>query len=314
MSKEFDQLDNLIGALLGTREVVMVSPVAAARANGLAYDPKRLELFEALYSELARTPPVTRPAASGDAGVLAFFEAYFSNFIEGTEFDVDEVADIVFHGRIPKARLQDAHDVLGTWKVVSNRREMSRLPHSPEECIALLQSRHASILGGRPDKGPGLFRIALNRAGSTVFVAPELVNGTLRRGFEIYRALTSPLHRAIFMMFLVAEVHPFADGNGRVARVMMNAELVAADETRIIIPTVYRNNYLMALRALSQNALAGALLRTLDFAQRYTASLDFSDLARARQALEATHAFADPNEAESQGIHLTLPKSMLISG
>ena len=34
------------------------------------------------------------------------------------------------------------------------------------------------------------------------------------------------------MMFLVAEVHPFADGNGRVARVMMNAELIAGGQQR----------------------------------------------------------------------------------
>ena len=30
---------------------------------------------------------------------------------------------------------------------------------------------------------------------------------------------------------------------------MMNAELVAADDQRIIIPIVYRNNYLAALKA-----------------------------------------------------------------
>ena len=35
------------------------------------------------------------------------------------------------------------------------------------------------------------------------------------------------------MMFLVSEVHPFADGNGRAARIMMNAELVAAGEVVI---------------------------------------------------------------------------------
>jgi fido (protein-threonine AMPylation protein) len=35
------------------------------------------------------------------------------------------------------------------------------------------------------------------------------------------------------MMFLISEVHPFADGNGRIARIMMNAELVAAGEERI---------------------------------------------------------------------------------
>jgi Fic family protein len=32
------------------------------------------------------------------------------------------------------------------------------------------------------------------------------------------------------MMFLVSEVHPFTDGNGRVGRVLMNAESTAAGE------------------------------------------------------------------------------------
>ena len=128
------------------------------------------------------------------------------------------------------------------------------------------------------------------------------------KGFEIYRGLASPLHRAIFMMFLIAEVHPFADGNGRAARVMMNAELVATGENRIIVPTVYRNNYLMALKALSQNGIAGALVRAMDFAQRYTAAVDFSELDRARFILDRTNAFADPNEADAAGIRLTLPR------
>jgi Fic family protein len=41
-------------------------------------------------------------------------------------------------------------------------------------------------------------------------------------------------------MFLVAEVHPFSDGNGRLSRIMMNPELVAAGEQRIVVPTIYR--------------------------------------------------------------------------
>ena len=166
---------------------------------------------------------------------------------------------------------------------------------------------------GRPDKGPGRFKSEPNRAGSTTFVAPGLVEGTLAKGFQTYRGLTSPLHRAIFMMFLISEVHPFADGNGRVARIMMNAELVAASENRIIVPTVYRNNYLMALKALSQNGVTGALVRVIDFAQKYTAAVDFSDLDRARLVLDRTHAFADPNEADGAGIRLVLPTPEVVS-
>ena len=87
----------------------------------------------------------------------------------------------------------------------------------------------------------------------------------------------------------------------------MNAELVAAGENRIIVPTVYRNNYLMALKALSQNGITGALVRTMDFAQRYTAAIDFADVDRARFVLDRTHAFVDPNEADATGIRLLLP-------
>jgi hypothetical protein len=48
-----------------------------------------------------------------------------------------------------------------------------------------LKSRHARIMGGRPDKWPGRFKADPNRAASTMFVVPELVAGTLTKGFEI---------------------------------------------------------------------------------------------------------------------------------
>ncbi|MGO4880858.1 MAG: Fic family protein [Bryobacteraceae bacterium] len=313
MPHEFARLDALIGTLFGSRRSPLESPIAVARAAGLPYDPHRLDLFQRLHAELATTAPGTRPARPSEGPALPFFEAYFSNFIEGTEFAVDEAVDIVFNGHIPKARPADAHDVLGTWKVVSNEREMSRVPRSFEDLVELLTSRHATILEGRPETQPGRFKSVANRAGSTWFVAPELVEGTLAKGFEIYRGLASPLARAVFMMFLISEVHPFADGNGRAARVMMNAELVSAGETRIIVPTVYRNNYLMALKALSQNGITGALVRVLDFAQRYTAAVDFATLERARFVLDRTHAFADPNEADARGISLRLPTPEILA-
>lgn len=57
---------------------------------------------------------MTRLAKPTDGPALAFFEAYFSNFIEGAEFAVDEAADIVFRSHIPAGRTADGHDVLGT--------------------------------------------------------------------------------------------------------------------------------------------------------------------------------------------------------
>ena len=310
---EYVALDRLIGALLGTREDRLASELGKARGAGTPFDPDRLKLFDALHAELRSTAPFSRPTEQRSAearSVLAFYEAYFSNFIEGTEFDVAEAADIVFNNVIPRDRPEDAHDVLGTWQIVSDPVEMAKTPRDPQVLLALMQSRHALLMGARPDKQPGSFKREANRAGSTLFVAPDQVEGTLARGFEYYQSLETPFARAVFMMFLVSEVHPFVDGNGRIARIMMNAELVAAGEERIIIPTVYRNNYLTALKALSQNAQPTPIIRTLDFARKWVAAVPWSDLETARRALESCHAFVDPTEAEDRGIRLRLPSAV----
>ncbi len=63
----------------------------------------------------------------------------------------------------------------------------------------------------------------------------------------------------------------------RFARVMLNAELVHGKRSRIIIPTVYREDYLLALRALTRqgntdpyikDARPGAGLHRADRLQR----------------------------------------------
>lgn len=312
MSDEFKRLDEIIGTFLGTRDIRLQSPLGRARRQGLPYDPIRLDLFISLFDALRRMAPTSRiDAHMTDHGRsnLAFFEAYFSNYIEGTEFLVEEAMDIVFHGITPVDRPQDAHDILGTYRIVSDDIEMRRQPRQADDFIRLLKTRHAGFMDARLEKRPAQFKSQDNRAGSTLFVTPELVPGTLEKGYELHQGIEAPLHRAIFMMFLVSEVHPFVDGNGRAARIMMNAELVAGHEQKIIIPTVYRNNYLSALKALSQTGNSAPLIRTLDFAQRYTASIPWDDFDTARTILEATHAFRDANEAERQGIRLVIPDS-----
>ena len=213
----------------------------------------------------------------------------------------------MFRGVIPNERPDDAHDVLGTWRIVSDAEGMRRTPQDGATLVRLLKARHAAIMERRPDKRPGEFKLAENRAGSTVFVAPDLVAGTLDQGFGLYRSLETPFQRAIFAMFLVAEVHPFADGNGRTARIMMNAELVAAGEERIVIPTVYRSHYLSALKALSQSGQPEPLIRMLDYAQKWTASIDWRSVAETRSELEACNAFLDPAVADEEGRRLRMP-------
>ena len=189
---------------------------------------------------------------------------------------------------------------------MSDAQEMGRTPTDFGELGSLLRERHRKIMAARPETLPGKFKVAENRAGLTVFVAPDLIPGTLEEGFALYRSLESPFERAVYIMFLVSEVHPFADGNGRIARVMMNADLVAGGEERIVIPTVFRGNYLAALRALSRTGRPEPLVRVLDYAQRWTRALDWSSLDAAERELESCNAFLDSDEAEAVGMRLRM--------
>ncbi len=303
LTEEFAKLQAIVGKLLGSRTGRLTGSAAIARAAGVPYDADRLRLFDSLVRELRSWAAADRPSRARDGETFeheAFYDAYFSNYIEGTEFEVDEAMGIVFENRIPDKRPADAHDILGTYRLLSDPQEMSHSAieeaDEPEAFLRLLQRRHQTILAGRPEAGPGEFKTKTNRAGNTVFVAPELVRGTLQKGLERFRALDTPFARAAYMMFLVSEVHPFADGNGRIARVMMNAELIAGGQQRIIIPTVYRDDYLGALRALSRNGRADVLPKMLDRVQLFASGIDFADLDVARRTLEQAEAFREPSE------------------
>jgi hypothetical protein len=313
LQKEAALLTKMVSAFLGTYQAGVFRPASSltkARMKGLPYDPQRMERFAILHKALRNTAPVFRQdTASEDQARqnIAFFEAYFSNFIEGTEFEVSEAFKIVFEGKIPAQRPQDAHDVLGTFQIVADTARKNRIPQNFEDFIAVLRKYHALIMESRPEKSPGIFKSENNRAGLSIFVAPELVAGTLKQGFDLYLSLEPGFARAVFMMFLVAEVHPFADGNGRMARVMMNAELVANQEQRIIIPTVYRNNYLVALKALTHSNRPEPFIRVMDFAQKWTASIDWKVFDNVLRQLEASHAFVDSGLADEDGIRLVIP-------
>ena len=304
MKKEFKRLDALIGALLSTRDAgILTTPGGMPRTGGWPYDPARVLLFQDLFRELEAThfPLREDPNRSRKAfRNFAFFESYFSNYIEGTEFELDVARKIIESNKPLPARNEDSHDILGTYQLVSNPGLMSERPGSGEELLSFLRDRHKVLLRARLVREPGSFKKRNNRAGNTVFVDWNLVEGTLIRGYEIYQALNHPFKRAAFMLFLISEVHPFIDGNGRVARILMNAELVAAGQAKILIPTVYRDDYLGALRKLTRRSLVDPYLRMLERIQDFSLTVTGEDMNLMQDYLENCNAFQEPTEASLQ--------------
>lgn len=305
--RRWRQLDALIAALLGTGDAKLTTSPGRARARRRPFDAARVSLFEALHGALAGHVAPLAPAPPDPDRVFAFFEAYFSNFIEGTEFDVEEAEEIVFGGFVPEERPADAYDVLGTFEVVTGPALRARAPADAEDFAELLRLLNRRILRARPESAPGEWKRRPNRAGGTAFVAPDLVAGTLREAWSFYETLPAGFPRAVFAMFAVSEVHPFADGNGRVSRALLNAELSAAGQCRLVIPLCFRSDYLGALRAMSRQANPRPLLRMAERAQRWASLVDWSAMQPALVQLRRTNALVPPDEAEEQGLILRDP-------
>ena len=92
MQKEFTKINKIISALLSTHSSdVLVSSSAKALSVGHPFDKDRAELFEILFHYLKDEYFIEFANRNRDEEsfrLFSFFESYFSNYIEGTEFEI----------------------------------------------------------------------------------------------------------------------------------------------------------------------------------------------------------------------------------
>jgi hypothetical protein len=321
LEAEFKKLDATVGALLATQEAgVLKTKEGRLVAKGTPVDTARLARFEILASCLRietiprREAVVTAEPARSN---FAFLESYFSNYVEGTEFAIEEARDIALRGRIIERRPKDSHDVLSVFRLALESPWRDTVPPFGADFPAELARRHERMLAQRPESSPGQFKLERNRAGSTWFVDPARVWGTLIEGSLIARGVPEGLARAIYYAFLVSEVHPFADGNGRLSRLVMNAELSRAGEARIIIPTLFHEEYVDCQRQLSRQDDPTGFVRAVPLMQAWTVALDYADTDALIAAVTRTNALERSRaqfrllmrDGEPVGIPAPVPKT-----
>lgn len=283
------------------------SAFARSVTEGTAWDVRRVAMLEKARDQVGdyEMPLFPPPASDGE---LPFYEAYFSNYIEGTEFSVDDARRIIETQRPPARRPADGHDIIGTHRCVVDPHGRASTSTDVDELEEIMRSRHRTIMVGRPELGPGEFKDENNRVSAITFVDRNLVAGTLRHALADLEKIPAGFPRAVYIMFVVAEIHPFTDGNGRVARLMMNAELSAVRACRIVVPTVLRNEYISGLRrASTSDGDISALAEVLRYAWAWTAAMPWGDRAATDGQLAATNALLDSVDADEQGLHLELP-------
>jgi hypothetical protein len=293
----YEVLNGLIGALLSTHSKgVLKTKAGLAIAHGMPIDMERIGLFNRLASALrvAVLPDIADIAGQGGSRIhFAFLESYFSNYVEGTRFSVEEAEGIVLRNQIVTLRPKDSHDMLGVFNLAYKIESRAIVPPVGDDFVDVLQERHRAMLERRPEVNPGHLKLETNYAGTTQFVQPSHVRGTLAEGSRLAMTIPEGLARGIYYLFLIAEVHPFADGNGPLSRLVMNAELSRVERCRTIIPTLFHPQFVDCLRALTHGGETEPLIKAISRMASWCARFEYADLVKLISTMRATHAFEE---------------------
>lgn len=89
------------------------------------------------------------------------------------------------------------------------------------------------------------------RQSQHVPMSPEAVRDCMPVFFDLLKEEKEPVVRIVLGHFIFVFIHPFLDGNGRIARFLMNVMMAAAGQPWTVIKVEQRRAYMTALEAAS---------------------------------------------------------------
>ncbi|MFN0250138.1 MAG: Fic family protein [Kofleriaceae bacterium] len=257
-------VDPLSAGSVVARPVASVPPIVA-----------RLQMLwagarESVLAELPRAPglPVDHNAYVKTIDGVYTLDAYHSLSIEGYQVTTELVQRVASGGWDPERVPSDKenHDALaarGYWLAFQRVRETVRRIVSADVDSKVVRVAHrewyrelfaphvsAGLLGASMLAG---YRNAPVYIRGSWHVPPrwELLPDAMAALFDLIEQEPEPSVRAVLGHWLFGYVHPFPDGNGRVARFVMNTLLAAGGYPWTVIRVEERAAYLGALEAAS---------------------------------------------------------------
>lgn len=225
--------------------------LALARPGCLAIEQsmdKLLSRIAARKAELDRLRPLSVAALSQLQKHYDVELTYTSNALEGNTLTLRETAEVIEHGiTVGGKSLVDHLEAVDHYEAVGWMRLQAAAPAVVNE--ATICELHRRIVArSRPEIAGIYSRLPRRIAGSSVIFpnpakVPPLMDDL---GNWLERAASEPA-AAFDAHFRLTAIHPFADGNGRTARLLMNLMLVKAGYPPIAVRPEDRKTYLDAL-------------------------------------------------------------------
>ena len=153
---------------------------------------------------------------------------YNSNAIENSTLTLQDTEAIIIHDKIIKD-----HEIREIYEAKNLVRVTTELMKSPNErmSVGLILSLHSLLMSGIRDDITGRFRCGDEwvRVGTHLGANPTFVSGLLSGLVTSYYDDDSYFLDKIAHFHAEFEtIHPFADGNGRMGRVLINHQLALA--------------------------------------------------------------------------------------
>jgi Fic family protein len=229
--------------------------------------------IEALKRDLDALRPLS-------AGALAQVQKHYdveltftSNAIEGNTLTLRETAEVIEHGiTVGGKSLREHLEALDHYEAVLWMRELASKETAVTESV-ICELHRRIVARSRPDiagvYSPHPRRIA---GSSAIFPNPARIPD-LMAAFGQWLETSPPTPESAFEAhFRLTAVHPFADGNGRTARLLMNLILLRGGYPPVAVRPEDRGAYLAALETGSltedlapfQRLMAVRLAETLE--------------------------------------------------
>ncbi len=232
-------------------------------------------------AELDRQRPLSVAEAARLREYLDVEWTYNSNAIEGSTLTRQETPVVLKHGLTVGGKPLVEHlEAINHQAAIGWVETLAARPDPPGEAGIL--ALHRLVLRSIDDASAGVYRQGQVYIAGSAYAPPpaRAVPGRMAE-YAAWLARTGadqsagrglhPVERAAHAHFWLVDIHPFVDGNGRVARLLMNLLLLQAGYPVAIIRQEDRAAYYAALEAGHEGKLDSFLLlvaeavdRTLD--------------------------------------------------
>lgn len=234
-----------------------------------------LEEIDRLKGELDALRPLPVGVVGRIEQRLRLESNYHSNAIEGNSLTLGETKSLILHGLTASGKpMRDHLDIKGHDEAVKAIEDAVKRNESLNEVF--IRNLHQVLLkepyeadaitpAGQPTKrliSIGEYKTRPNNVRTTTgemyyFAPPEQVKPAMSDLINWYRTKENagehPIIIAAAFHYRFVRIHPFDDGNGRMARLLVNMILIKHGYTVAIIPIQERSQYINSLEQADQS-------------------------------------------------------------